>query len=279
MRALRTCACMLLLLAAAVPAAAQRVRGAALTVDGAPVADVLVEIRRVGGETLSPLSTDSAGRFDLILPGPGRYELRASRLGLAPIGPAELIAELGQELEIVLRMSTEPLALDPVEVTARRAARTQMDEVRNRIEWVKRLGTGRALDRKEIEDRQAPTLPALIATMSPRVRTIAPVTGREDILIASSRNASGVCTPDMYLDGMRATGLVAHNLVTVENLEAVELYIGGLEAPAQYGGGSDCGVVLFWTRRGGDPGASQLTWRRLAVAGAIVAAILLVGIP
>jgi hypothetical protein len=280
MTILRSTLCIIVLLAGASPATAQRIRGAAIAADGAPVPDVLVEIRSTTGAALTPLHTDSAGRFELMLPAAGRYELRASRLGYAVIGPTELVAERDRELEIVLRMSTEALALNPVEVTVRRAARTQLDEVRNRIDWLRRIGIGHTLTREEIEQRAAPTLPALIGSMSPRVRTLNTVTGREAILMASpGATTSGVCTPSIYVDGMLETDFVEFNLILPQHLEAVEVYTGGALAPPQYRAGTACGVVLFWTRRDADVGAPALTWKRVALAGAIAAFILLSGVP
>lgn len=278
---MRTVLYAILLVACAAPAAAQRVRGAAIDGDGAPVQGVVVEIRSPAGEALAPLHTDSAGLFELMLPAPGRYELSASHLGYVSIGPAELIADRGRELEIVLRMSTEALVLDPIEVTIRRAARTTLDEVHNRIEWVRRLGMGRTLTRDEIEVRAAPTIHALVGQMSPRVRTVAPITGHDTILLSAPTDVEGVCIPTIYLDGMRAPDLVERNMIRPEHLEAVELYIGAAEIPAQYNTGTtaECGTVLFWTRRGADPGSPQITWKRFALAGAIVGLILLVGIP
>ncbi|HUF50755.1 MAG TPA: hypothetical protein VMN60_07980 [Longimicrobiales bacterium] len=224
---------------------------------------------------LAPLRTDSAGLFQLVLPAPGRYELRASRIGYATIGPTELIAERDRDLEIVLRKSTQALALDPVEVTLRHTARTQLDEVRARIDWERRVGIGRAMTREEIERRAAPTLPALVSTMSPRVRTVAPITGLEVILLPAPGTEYRVCTPVMYIDGIRAADALANNILVPENLEAVELYIGA-QAPVQYGGGT-CGVVLFWTRRGADADSPFLTWKRAAAAAVVIAVILLFG--
>jgi hypothetical protein len=269
------CAAMLLVIAA--PGSAQQIRGVAIDTAGRPVPDVIVEIRTRSGAVLSPVSTDSGGRFQFVLPAPGIYELHASRIGYAAIGPSELIADRGRYLELVLRMSTDAIALDPVEVTVRRAARTRADEVRSRIEWVRRIGIGHTMTREEIEERSAPTLPALVAALSPRVRTIAPITGRDAILIASPRFDLGVCVPDFYLDDVPMAGVVETNLVNPEHLEAVELYIGGVEIPAQYSG-SVCGVVLFWTRSGADLDGPRPTWKRYALGGAIVAVILFIGL-
>lgn len=264
-------------LAGALPVSGQRIHGAALDAEGAPVVDVAVEVSSADGTALPSVRTDSAGLFLLTLPGPGRYELSASRLGYTAIGPVEIVAERGRDLEVILRMSTEALVLNPVEVTVRRAAQRHIDEVRNRIDFVRRLGFGHTLTRDEIERRQAPTLAALVASMSPAVRAVAPVTGRDAILMSSPRHDFGVCAPTLYLDGLRATGLSENLYVRPEHLEAVELYPRASLAPVQYPALSDCGVVLFWSRQG-DASGPVLTLRRVLLGGAIAAIILFFGL-
>lgn len=266
------------LLVIAAPGAAQQVRGVAVDAAGRAVAGVAVEIRASAGTVLPVVSTDSAGHFALMLPAPGTYELRATRIGYTAIGPTELIADRGQDLEIVLRMGTDAILLEPVEVRVRPAARSRMEEVRNRIEWVRRIGVGSTLTREEIDARAAPTLAALVGSMSPRVRTAAPITGRETIMIASPRSDVGVCIPYFYVDGVRADGTLDSNFLLPEQVEAVELYVGGAQAPIQYIGGSECGVVLFWTRSGVDAGAPGVSWKRIALGGVIAAFILFVGV-
>lgn len=277
---MRIPACAVVLLAIVAPGAAQQIRGVALDAAGRPVAGVAVEIRARAGEVLPVVSTDSAGRFGLMLPAPGVYDLRANRIGYSAIGPTELSAESGQDLEIVLRLSTDAIALEPVEVTVRPAARSRADEVRNRIEWARRIGVGSTLTREEIDARAPPTLPSLVGSMSPRVRTVAPITGRETILLASSRYELGVCEPFFYIDGVRVRvdEVLGSRVLAPENLEAVELYVGGAQAPVQYNAGSDCGVVLFWTRAGADADAPRASWKRIALGGAIAAFILFVGV-
>jgi hypothetical protein len=272
--------CAALLLAGAAPCAAQQIRGVAVDTAGRAVPGVAVEIRARAGAVLPVVSTDSAGRFGLTLPAPGLYDLRASRIGYSAIGPTELSVEGGQDLEIVLRMSTDAILLEPVEVTVRPAARSRADEVRNRIEWVRRLGVGSTMTREEIDARAAPTLPSLVGSMSPRVRTVAPITGRETILLASSSYELGVCEPFLYIDGVRVRvdEVLGSRVLAPDNLEAVELYVGAAQAPAQYMAGAECGVVLFWTRVGTDEAAPRVSWKRIALGAAIAALILFVGV-
>jgi hypothetical protein len=275
---MRSSLCAAVLLALASPGTAQQVRGVAMDSAGRPVAGVAVEIRARTGAVLPVVSTDSVGRFRFTLPGSGTYELRATRIGYAAIGPTELVADRGQDLEIVLRLGTNAIALAPVEVTVRAAAMSRTEEVRNRIEWQRRIGVGSTLTREEIEARAAPTLAALVGSMSSRVRTVAPITGDETIMLASSRSEWGVCIPYFYIDGVRVDGSLETSFLLPEQLEAVELYHGGAQAPSEYIGGSECGVVLFWTRSGVDAGAPGVSWKRIALGGAIAAFILFVGV-
>jgi hypothetical protein len=73
----------------AMPASAQSIRGQVLdAATAAPLASALIEVRSDSGGTVIRRATDRAGRFFIVLPGPGRY-----RIGVAAIGyrrrPAE----------------------------------------------------------------------------------------------------------------------------------------------------------------------------------------------
>jgi hypothetical protein len=59
------------------------------------------------------------------------------------------------------------------------------------------------------------------------------------------------CPVSYWLDGMpvgNSRDDPIDDLVPVENLEAIESYV-GVQAPAQYAAQSQCGVIAFWTRQ------------------------------
>jgi hypothetical protein len=57
------------------------------------------------------------------------------------------------------------------------------------------------------------------------------------------------CYPDIYLDGTSLGSALDLGEVEVATLAGIEFYPGGASVPAQYNRtGSDCGVLLLWTR-------------------------------
>lgn len=81
--------------------------------------------------------------------------------------------------------------------------------------------------------------------------------GSADIVVAtrggSLRNA---CLPSVYIDGMMMFVMSARdqaeaiNMVSPDDIEAIEAFQGAASIPAEYNPtGSACGVVLIWTRR------------------------------
>ncbi len=64
------------------------------------------------------------------------------------------------------------------------------------------------------------------------------------------RSASGVCEMLVYLDGVQVQ-LNGIDDIRMDNLEAIEVYRGAGEIPAEYRvTNAACGVVLLWTRTG-----------------------------
>lgn len=67
---------------------------------------------------------------------------------------------------------------------------------------------------------------------------------------------SGGCPPVFYIDGGKVhdAGYVTEilNVTPPSHIEAIEVYRGASEMPAEFGGtDARCGVVVIWTRRGG----------------------------
>jgi outer membrane cobalamin receptor len=65
----------------------------------------------------------------------------------------------------------------------------------------------------------------------------------------------GGCTPDVIIDGLRVMQGAdeVDNLVRPGEVDGVEVYTSSAGVPPQYAGvgGSSCGAVLIWTKRGG----------------------------
>lgn len=82
---MRTLPLLAALLAMAASAAAQTVQGTLREPSGAPVNRVLVALVDPGGRQVARALTDAEGGFSIRAPAPGRYSLRAERIGYAAV--------------------------------------------------------------------------------------------------------------------------------------------------------------------------------------------------
>ncbi|HEX5726903.1 MAG TPA: hypothetical protein VFX98_15620, partial [Longimicrobiaceae bacterium] len=73
--------------------------------------------------------------------------------------------------------------------------------------------------------------------------------GKNHVVMSRAGNN---CPPRLFLDGVPAsTGGPIDEVIEPMNVEAIEVYRGAAEIPAQYGGSSSaCGVIVIWTRSG-----------------------------
>jgi hypothetical protein len=245
---------------------AQTVRGSLLDEEtGSPVDAAVVTLEDERGRTISGVLTDSAGTFLIRAPEGGTYRLRAERIGYrtttAP--PIRMIA--GDSIQVEFRISTSAVFLAPVTVTAvrrpwwERTAPPMMWGFYERKEHFERLGTGRFLEREQLEQFEGLPIWSLLSRM-PGVRIQNSDAGQYAVLrggLASVRP----CQPEYYVDGNRMKLLqpddpdfsrsdIIDSVIAVSLIEAIEIYTGASQLPADFGGTSgNCGVVVIWTRR------------------------------
>lgn len=109
---------LLVALLASTPLSAQTVRGVLVDDAGRPVDGTVVGLYPAGGgRALAGGLTDRGGRFTLSAPAPGRYLVRAERIGYRPVS-AEVELAAGETAEVRLATAVRVFVLDPVEVTA-----------------------------------------------------------------------------------------------------------------------------------------------------------------
>ena len=125
----------LVLVATAAPAGAQDITGAlqgtVLSPDGKPEPEVLVSVSGPYLQGSRETRTDRNGFFQFLALPPGRYALKATRVGLQPLEVREVTVQLGrttavgtltvtpQPIEMApIVVSKAPLRLDPVHTTA-----------------------------------------------------------------------------------------------------------------------------------------------------------------
>lgn len=231
----------------AAPLAAQTIRGRvvdARTGEGVPQAEVTA-LAASGGRRAGRARTDATGAFSFLMRAPGTVLLRVERTGYRetitepmPVAPAET---LGVELSV----SAAPLTIAPLRVTARVEPPRRRNLELNGYYDRERKGIGRFVRREELERHRdfslALALSRLPGTAIHYVRT------KQYIYFPRSG-----CSPWVYLDGVRMI-VDRHQdinaVVSPNQIEAMEVYIGPAEVPAEYAAGRGaCGVVLIWTK-------------------------------
>ena len=266
-----------LLLTALMPqaVAAQTVQGLLLdAVTDQPVSSAEVRLLRANDrdETAATAVTDDAGRFLLRAPAPGRYRLRARRIGYEPVTtpPFDLLGG-DAPLEVEVRLSAVAVMLAPLTIVSERAPlveslRLQTAEYYDRKARYGRegLGLGEFLEQEEIRQ----TNPSRVSDALRMVRGVwvQGGGGRRQVITLrghGSLRAGGNarCIPQVYLDGAPvATGRDIDELVSPWSLAAIEVYP-GLSVPAEFwwypSSGTEqlelpaCGVIVLWTGYGG----------------------------
>jgi hypothetical protein len=257
---------LLMLLLTAPPAFAQGVRGTATDRSTAkPVAGAEVTLL---GEGTRPVrsTTDAAGAYRLVAPGPGQYRIRFEapgyRLLISP--PFELRAD--QTLDLPLQVSPVPaIALDTAIVQGKAVPRFLQDFYERRAK-----GLGKFVTREEFEHYSPQYLTDIMVhegafTVTPNSRRGAGGDySRYHINSARAIGGGfgpvhGECPPLIYMDGVlmgNARDVDVDDIISVGDVAAMEFYE-GVEVPLEFqANGSNCGVLVAWSRReGGGAGA------------------------
>lgn len=120
-----------------------------------------------------------------------------------------------------------------------------------------RSGFGYFITPEQLEKRQPITLPQLFQPLGLQVRV-----ARAEFFgsVLRLKGPRGLCDPALYVDGMligseppagsAGAPFVREEVVTADDIAAVEVYNRRSNVPLQYGGVTmrGCGVVLIWTK-------------------------------
>ncbi|MEX0892024.1 MAG: carboxypeptidase-like regulatory domain-containing protein [Gemmatimonadota bacterium] len=232
----------------ATAAHAQSVRGRVVeATSGGPIIGVQLRLLDEDGAVAEALS-DSAGRFYMAAEGAGLYRLEATHIGFAPVETDTLRLAFREALEVVIRMSTEAIALDPLLIQARvvdvRHAATH-DGFRKRHESAPSVGPTRLVDFNDPEFQNALSVPDIL-------RYFVPDRGCRTLYW----DGHLVLTPAM--DSVRME-------TPTNTLLGVEFYKNYFDAPIEMrhqnpyfgsqvlmeeGTSDNCSVVAVWTRDG-----------------------------
>jgi hypothetical protein len=252
---------------------AQRIQGRVVEGESEnrkPLAAVAVEARKQTGEHVASALTDSVGLFSLVVDGAGTYLLQATHPAFAVHRSDTVTVGADETVVVELRMDRHVILLDPLVVTARRSTRISEFDARR-----EGGGFGRFITRSQIDER-SPSRTSDLLRMIPGVTVTPERRGSGSRLLM--RGVGGQCQPSIWIDGQRIAqfpgSTTLDEVLAPSTIEGVEIYTAVSTAPVQYRAGT-CGVLLFWTRRGGGDGSGRLHWKRLLLGfGAAVALIL-----
>jgi len=242
----------LLLLVWPVQTAAQRlgtVTGSVTDTNRTP----MVEARVTAVGTKLVTVTGADGRFHLANLPLGVQILQVGMLGYKTILlPIEV--EVGETLHVQVKLETEPVPLNPVEVTAEPAVAPLLRGFYER----RARGGGFFFTREEIQLLK-PSLFTDVLRRVPGVR-LQPVrgpSGNSYQAVTGRMSGSRACPMLYYVDGVAfpVTGDIGINsLIQPEDIAAVEVYSGTSRVPLQFHSSSaHCGVIVIWTYSGEQP--------------------------
>ena len=150
--------------------------------------------------------------------------------------------EAGDVKEGNLRLLRAPIELDEIEVVDER-----MEEVLQRRGFYERRekGTGRFVTKSEMDEKGKILLSEALRGM----RGVS-IIHRGGSNLAVSRRRGLTCPLRVYMDGSRLSGgdSLDIDIVPLETVAGVEVYIGPSEIPMQYNQFNVCGVLIIWTR-------------------------------
>lgn len=221
---------------------------------GTPVPSAQVILVREGtrGSERRATLTAEDGTFRFEDPGAGDWTLQVRHLAWVDVERPLRVAGGGRVTRVAVQLHREVILLAPIAVSVdARPTFGPLVEVYDRLDHMRRLGSGRFWDRQELEASGTTRLTTLLQTMAGvRVQPngaviLNPAPGR-------SMGASP-CTPQFYLDGrlFRLMGQSVDDVLPFGDIEVVEVYRRASEIPAEYGGSdARCGVIAIWSRRG-----------------------------
>ena len=258
------------------PAQGQTVRGTVVEDSTRmPIKGATVELIGANAVKAGTILTDSAGGFLLRATTSGKYTLQLSHPSYTASSDTISLAT-GEVLMLQLRMGRQAIPIAPLLVKSRGNAR-----LGGFYDRMQRGGFGHYITRAEIEKRPGASRTTDLLQGVPGVELIPIRRGRGTPManIISMRGAGRGCQPAIFINGapMRQIGESGvDDFLTPSGIEAIEVYRSSAGTPAQFQYPNTCGAVVFWTRTVGETDAEKFNWRRVALAGGVLAAIVLI---
>lgn len=245
--------------------------------DGGAVPRASVVLLSSEGRFQREVETDSLGIFAFEGVTPGRFRLRAGRVGYNTAQSGSLSLRHNDTIVFDIRISATEVLLQPVTVVARSASRSSA-MLRGFYERMDR-GMGTYLNRDHIQRRNASYVTDLLLTV-PGVRNGGWRPGGRQLFFSRAiKSGPGGCPVQFFVDGVhvnRTASLAAmgsqrvasrdsiqtnmeiapvqpsiDEVVDPASVEGIEVYPGLGSVPAEFSSPeARCGTVVIWTRRG-----------------------------
>jgi hypothetical protein len=268
---------------------AQVVRGTVIEQGtNAKLAAVRIKVFNEMRDSAVALSTQG-GEFTLRMPKPGRYRIRAERIGYAVTETPPFDVTSGQEAMVTVILGVSAIPLEPLRIES---YRVPLQPHIADIEERRKQGFGRFITRDQIEAKANPNLMELLRAV-PGVRVsesgfgdlVTQIRARPgffqipDFLEEDEKAflAHNQCPVKLYLDGIpwfrphtimpdpgsdkgdlqaniREARSRFRDFLTMagQDIEVVEVYNGSASVPGIYSGtDAACGVIAAWTKRPG----------------------------
>ncbi len=217
-------------------------------ITGKPISDTYIYFMPTAKTISTFRISDSLGFFIYRNPKVKEFYLKANRLGYQEIIVGKLRIPQNDTLNIILEMHPLPILLKEIEVAGKKPLENYDMELAN-VGFYRRknFGDGKFLTSKDFKNRAIGHLSEILYGIPGII-----VANRQ---VFSTRrpglsNSSGGML--IYIDGMlveNEPGSLFNplDMVSPNNIKAIEVYRNGTIAPFQYSRGRPNGVILIWT--------------------------------
>jgi hypothetical protein len=249
------CIALIAFLATASQALAQTVNGRLLDGQGRrPILLAVVTLMDTAHVLVDRTYTDDQGRFELAAPRGGSYLVAAARDGYQPKVDGVLDLPAGSTATITFYLQPLAIRLDSITAQAGSTASTRYLNAQGFYRR-QRLGFGHFVSPEALNRRVVMNVGDLLQGI-PGVYVNSDVRGSIVRFRDLSGQQNGYCVPRIFVDGAAVSSAGAGGNVVIEDfvdpvdLDAVEVYTRIAAVPLEFGALTNCGVLLFWTRRG-----------------------------